>query len=320
MEQEGIDSMSVIGIGTETYLYLNGIAVSREVVLRDGIVLLPVTSDFHFGTAAKLLENDVDFAVTAVSGRSIAAQMRITAADARELATVAWNAGWDCILLGAIFHSDVMFNIQCDKPVEHLEHAKYVHVTNYQFRAILAAPYQLTTEDEKWIHSYYSSAHKLLDKDVFMTAAHAMATHTWHSMPRVQLAILWSGIEALFEASTEISFRISLYIANFLAGDDTAEANNLFAKIRKLYVSRSAAVHGGKIKGDLENCVAESASLLNRIIRRCAERGELPDTKHLVFPHDISRVNASGSRPPNKETLPPKQKSSCRHPSKSKKP
>lgn len=304
--------MEVLGIGTETYLYLNGISAPRKVVLRDGVELLPVTTDFHFGTASKLLKNDVDFAVAAVSGRSIAAQLQITAADAEELAAAAWNAGWDSILLGAIFHSDVMGNIQCDKPVEQLKHAKYVHVTNYEFRAIFSEPYQLTPADEDWIHSYYSNAYKLLDKDVFMTAAHAMATYTWHSVPRVQLAILWSGIEALFEASTETTFRISLYIANFLAGDDAAEANNLFVKVRKLYASRSAAVHGGKIKGDSWNYVAESALLLNRIIRRCAELGELPDTKHLVFPHAPTKAS---TLEPNKKSLSPKRKTSSRRPS-----
>ena len=100
-------------------------------------------------------------------------------------------------------------------------------------------------------------------------------------MPRVQLAILWSGIEALFNASTEISFRISLYIANFLA-NDTAEAKITFEKIKKLYSSRSAAVHGGKLKGDINEIVSDSAILLNRIIRCCAEQG-LPKTDDLVF-------------------------------------
>jgi hypothetical protein len=118
-----------------------------------------------------------------------------------------------------------------------------------------------------------------------MIAVHAMASYTWHSMPRVQLAILWSGIEALFEASTEISFRISLYIANFLAGDNATRAKELFERTRKLYSSRSAAVHGGKIKGEIDDLVSDSAALLNQIIRRCAELGALPNTSELVFPN-----------------------------------
>lgn len=148
---------------------------------------------------------------------------------------------------------------------------------------MLSVPYQLNDNDEKWINAYYSTAYKLLDKDPYMTAVHAMASYKWHSMPRVQLSVLWSGIEALFEVSTEISFRISLYIVNFLAGSDAAGARELFSKTRKRYSSRSASVHGGKIKGNIDDLVSESAILLNRIIRRCAELGTLPDTEDLVF-------------------------------------
>ena len=275
----------IIGNGTETYLYINGISTSKEIKIHDTVSLLPISSDFHFGRVSDLLKNDVDFAVAAVSGKTIASQFRINAGNAKDLACTAWNALWDCILLGAIFHCDVMGNIQCDKPVEQLENATVINITNYAFRAILSEPYQLTTEDFSWIEANYSAAYELLDKDSFKTAAHAMASYKWHSMPRIQLAILWSGIEALFEASTEISFRISLYIANFLAGNDTAEAKELFARTKKLYSSRSAAVHGGKIKGNIEGLVSESAMLLNRIIRRCAEIKALPNPENLVFPN-----------------------------------
>lgn len=276
--------MKVIGCGTETYLYINGISTSNEILLHDNVMLIPATKHFHYGKVSKLLKNDAEFAVAALSGRTIASQIRITASDAKELACVAWNAAWDSILLGAIFHCEVMGNVQCDKPIEQLRKATNVNITNYHFRALFSEPYRLTPEDEKWIRSYYSVAYGLLEKGAFETAVHAMASYKWHSMPRVQLAILWSGIEALFEASTEISFRISLYIANFLAGGNTVEANKLFKKTKKLYASRSAAVHGGKVKGEVSDFVAESATLLNRIIRRCAELGSLPDTENLVFP------------------------------------
>lgn len=276
--------MEIVAHGTEAYLYINGISTLKEILLHDNIILEPVLVPFHYRKVSDLLKNDVDFAVAAVSGRTIASQIRIFAADEEELACTAWNAAWDCILLGALFHCEVMGNILCDKPVEELNEATSVIVTNYAFHAMLSATYGLTEDDLKWIKSYYPAAYKLLDKDPFVTAVHAMASYKWHSVPRVQLAILWSGIEALFDASSETSFRISLYIANFLAGEDPVEAKGLFEKARKLYSSRSAAVHGGKIKGDTGDLVSESAALLNRIIRRCAELGALPNVQELVFP------------------------------------
>lgn len=282
--------MKIAGHGNETYLYVNGISTSKNIVLHDGVVLVPVTSEFNYKRVSSLLENDIDFAVAAVSGRTIKSQIRITASDEKQLAFTAWNALWDYVLLGAIFHCDVMVNIQCDKPVEELNNASFLNITNYKFYNLLSEPYYLSQDDENWISKYYLSAYKLLDKESFMVAVHAMASYKWHSMPRVELAVIWAGIESLFDAQTEISFRISLYIANFLAGDDIVEAKDLFAKIRKLYTSRSAAVHGGKIKGDLSNLVFESAQLLNRIIRRCAELGDLPNLKGLVFPSSLDNT------------------------------
>lgn len=113
-----------------------------------------------------------------------------------------------------------------------------------------------------------------------------MASYRWHSVPRVQLAVIWSGIESLFNVNTEVSFRISLYIANFL-GENEAQAQQIFKQVfkqvRKMYSSRSSAVHGNKTKDNLESAVEESANLLTRILRRCAELNKLPDVDNLAF-------------------------------------
>ena len=161
--------MEIVSHSTETYLYINGISTSKEVHLHDNVILTPVFALFQYGTASNLLENDVDYAVAAVSGQTIASQMRIFAFTEEELACTAWNAAWDCILLGAIFHCEVMGNIQYDKPVEQINEATFVNVTNYAFRAMLSEPYALTEEDLKWIETCYPKAYKLLDKDPFMT-------------------------------------------------------------------------------------------------------------------------------------------------------
>ena len=110
--------MGVIGIGNETYLFVNGIKAQNIITLHDGVTLLPVTAAFHYGKVSDLLENDLDYAVAAVSGRNLASQIRVSASDPQQLAAKAWNAAWDCLLLGAIFHCDVMDNMQSDKPAE----------------------------------------------------------------------------------------------------------------------------------------------------------------------------------------------------------
>lgn len=48
-----------------------------------------------------------------------------------------------------------------------------------------------------------------------------------------------------------------------------------YSKGQKLYNIRSSAVHGNKMK-DISSFVDRSAALLNQLILRCAEIGELP--------------------------------------------
>lgn len=275
--------MGIIGTGRETYLYVNGISCSHEISLRKDVTLIPVDSKINFDIVSKLIRNDIDFSVAVLSSATLSSQLKITSSDAEQLTVATWNAQWDCILLGTLFNCEVMSNLQCDKPVNEPEKATYMNVTNYAFRALLRECYNLSEADEEWLNSYYSVAMNLTDYDVYRTAVHAMASYRWHSMPRVQLAILWSGIESLFNVSTEVSFRVSLYIARFLAPHNDIKANEIFKKVKKLYNVRSSAVHGNKMKEDISSFVDESAALLNQLILHCAEIGELPNTEKLMF-------------------------------------
>ncbi len=229
-----------------------------------------------------LFENDIDFSIAVLCDPTIASQLHIIGDDTEHLLANAWNSQWDCILLGALFNHNVMCNLQSDQPIEQIAMAKYVHITNYELRALLSDVYYISEEDELWLEKHYEKAYKLLENDNFQTAVHTMASYRWHSVPRVQLAIIWSGIESLFNVNTEISFRISLYIANFL-GENEAQVQLIFKQVRKMYSLRSSAVHGNKAKDNLKSAVVESADLLNRILRRCAELNELPDVDNLVF-------------------------------------
>lgn len=275
--------MGIIGIGKETYLYVNGISCSHEISLRKDVTLIPVDSKIKFDIISNLIKNDIDFSIAVLSFATLSSQLRITSSDAQQLAVATWNAQWDCILLGALFNCEVMSNLQCDKPASEQENATYINITNYEFRALLQKCYNLSESDEKWLNNYYSNAMALTDFDTYRTAVHAMASYRWHSVPRVQLAILWSGIESLFNVSTEVGFRVSLYIARFLAGQNDIKASEIFKRIKKLYNMRSSAVHGNKIKEDISLFVDESAALLNRLILRCAEVGELPNIEKLIF-------------------------------------
>lgn len=277
--------MGMVGFGNECYLYVNGISVSKPIWLHETVCICPAKSAVKWNEIMSLFENDIDFSIAVLCNPTIASQLHIIADDTEHLISNAWNSQWDCILLGALLNCNVMCNLQSDQPIEKIAQAQYVHITNYELRALLSTAYSISDVDEEWISKNYDAAYALLEKECYQTAVHAMASYRWHSVPRVQLAVIWSGIESMFNVNTEVSFRISLYIANFLC-DDKAEAKQIFKQVRKMYSLRSSAVHGNKTKDNIENAVVESADLLNRILRRCAETRCLPNVDNLVFNSD----------------------------------
>lgn len=274
--------MSIIGTGQETYLYINGLAISKELRLSKDTVILPVEKPLDPNFMAQTLKNDIDFAVSILCAQNCKAQLNIKADDPEELAVRAWNAQWDILLLDAILNCNAMCNMQSNVSANSISSDSLIHITNYELHGVLQEPYQMTEKDAQWVQTYFGNAKGLLDDHAaFQTAIHSMASYKWHSLPRIQLAVLWSGIEALFGVTSELVFRISLYIANFLS-DDIQEARLLFSKVKKLYSARSSAVHGNKMNNESE-VVRDSAELLNRLIRKCIENNHMPAPDQLTF-------------------------------------
>lgn len=247
---KGNMTVGIVGVGTEAYLYLCGISCGKIIKLHDNVILQPLTEKLNIGELVKLIKNDIDFSILVLSNPTLSLQLKISSNDSKNLALSTWNAQWDCILLSAIFNCEVNWHIQSYKPVEESSNSTYIHITNYHFYGLLKKIYCITKEDEKWIEDYYISAFKLMEDERFETAIHSLSSYKWHPNPRIQLAIIWSGIKSLFNVSTEISFRLSLYIANFLGSENFCELDKIFQETKKLYNLRSSAVHGNNKKVD----------------------------------------------------------------------
>jgi len=276
--------MQVVGKGDETYILLSGIIASDNVRLSDNVQLQPAdTSHLDFNTAISTCSQPDDIAVVAAFIPRITSQLHIVAPTAKELATHAWNSSWDAILLSALFHTEISFNLQSDVSAEKIGTGSNLHATNLHMRGIINnKPYKLTKGNIKWIESHFNDAKRLLDNENFQTAVHCLASYRWHSMPRIKLAVLWAGTEGMFGASSEIRFRISLYIARFLHESDSEKRKHVFEVVKKLYNSRSAAVHGSKMKGDIDKAVEESATILQNILLQCIANKSMPNENELV--------------------------------------
>ncbi len=276
--------MRILGNGDVTFILLSGIATRSSIRLSDNVELQPAdTSHLDLKTALATCSHPDDIAVVAAFIPRTTAQFRITAKTPERLAVVAWNSTWDALLLSAVFRADVGFNLQSDASSSEITVDSALHATNHHMRGLSNNPPHMITSDEAdWITAHFDDARQMLENGSFETAVHCLSTYRWHSLPRIRLAVLWAGIEALFGVNTEVVFRVSLYIARFLHSDDSDERKRAFESARRLYKRRSAAVHGSKIKGDSAKAVEESAEVLRKLLIRCIEVRSLPDESILI--------------------------------------
>ncbi len=275
--------VGVVGKGKLTYLYVNGLRVSKSIRLSKHLVLMPVRNRKRFRQAVLSIPNPVAKAYFVLMEHNINSQFRIVSSSAKEECVRAFNAQWDALLLSAVLNCYAVANVQGEVPIEKVDSFEQIRLTNVYLFGIKDKSYTIEPQDCKWISSHYKNATLLMKDARFQNAVHAMASYRWHTLPSVQLAIIWSGIEALFDIKYELSFRLAVYIAKFLHGRDNPAAREAFVAIKKLYGARSAAVHGGDLKGEVSEFVQQSAAVLNALIRKCAENNGLPDEKQLLF-------------------------------------
>ncbi len=273
----------IIGGRHSTYLLLNGITVSRCVALSPGIDLLPVSK--RMGPKPLLSGLDLldqQFALLMLPW--VDCQIRVSGEGRVDVASRAWNSLWDVLLLSAVFGVQVNCGLQSTAALEHFTERSRLNVIHYRFfNPPNDGSRQLTEVDCDWLEQHFSAAQNLLSDHGFQNAVHCLATYHWHSLPRAQLALIWAGIEGLFGVDSEITFRISLYAAKFLAPEDVEQQRAIFGDMKRLYGVRSKAVHGGKLKGDPHGSVEESVGLLGRLIRACVEQKKMPVPEQLVL-------------------------------------
>jgi hypothetical protein len=132
----------------------------------------------------------------------------------------------------------------------------------------------LTAKDAAWANAHFEQFNKLAAESIkFRFALEAAMDWRFTKNPRIALARLWSGIEALFGITSELVYRISLLCAFLL--ESPGESRRLrFQTVKKLYGIRSKAVHGEDLSEDkLHQGMADSFELLRDLLLVAVERG-----------------------------------------------
>jgi Apea-like HEPN len=141
--------------------------------------------------------------------------------------------------------------------------------------------FALTLEDARWIKMHMDTALRFVNEPKFQNAMQALTS--FHCIPywSTRLVVAWSGLEALFGVDQEISFRLCLYVTNFLSGNDRRSE---FEKLRRSYDDRSRVAHGAATKA---KAVHEHARYTRDILRaclaKCIETNAFPSPKQLIF-------------------------------------
>jgi len=278
--------MRIFASGSETYLFLNGLAVHRPVQLSEHATLLPAKCDPHPADMVRGRETEVDIGMMAIFLRHVTSQVRIVGStnseeESQEYATRVWNHLWHMKLLSAVTRPDVVCYFQSNRPAEEFSETVEFQVVNHFFRAPnYQDSYMLTEEDAVWIERHMDRAYEMLDHresgERFTNAVQSLTSAGWHDAPRARMALAWSGIEGLFGVESELTFKLSLYISMFLEPDNRENRKALFNRVKTMYKHRSNHVHGNKIKGDARQQVDDSIDLLRRLVKRSAELARVP--------------------------------------------
>ena len=274
--------MAIVGSGRRTFLYINGIQPREMISLGDGVSFEASICKPEPSAIIAACKSEIDMGVACVYLRSVRSYFKVVAKNPRKLAIRAWNAQWDAVLLNALFNCEAAIHFQADRIPEEFSASTKLNIPHYHLHiGSLRQTRVLTIAEHKWIKKHYRHAKLLMDVEKYRNAVHCVSSYRWHASPRVQLAVLWSGIEGLFGVGYELSFRISLYVSRYLSPNRKAVRRKIFEDIKKLYSLRSKAIHGSSIK-KLGDSVSQTALILRRLISKCAEHNELPDISNLA--------------------------------------
>lgn len=106
---------------------------------------------------------------------------------------------------------------------------------------------QLIEGDWDWVMNHLISIAELWEAPRFRVALESLVEHSHQRSLRMVAATLWAGIEALLDIDTELRFRLAAYSASVLEQRGPGR-KDLFVKVKKLYDTRSKAVHGGGLE------------------------------------------------------------------------
>ena len=139
----------------------------------------------------------------------------------------------------------------------------------------LAKSIPVALADLDWVGANVLKFAGMLERPCFRLAVESLSTHQHQASERMMVAALWAGIEALFNIQSELGFRLATYNSVVIEPSGPARRATYY-EVKKLYGTRSKAVHGAKLTSEqLRAHILSVRSILSRIICKFIEEGEV---------------------------------------------
>lgn len=137
------------------------------------------------------------------------------------------------------------------------------------------AAVNVTADDCEWVGQSFMGALDLRSDARFHFALASYSGSFDEADPRMAASKAWAGIEALIGISTELRFRLSLYVAAVLHPPG-AHRLTRYRSLTKMYDRRSKVVHGATLPAaDVLENVSGAQEVLGSLLTRAIEGSRL---------------------------------------------
>jgi hypothetical protein len=137
---------------------------------------------------------------------------------------------------------------------------------------------ELSLTDANWVAEHFEKFNRLAaESAAFRFSLEAAVDWRFSKDVRAAISRVWAGIESVLELKMETVYRLSTIVASLFAPRGP-ERIQKFKATKKLYDTRSKAVHGGTLKPEtLADALDESFSILSGLLLLCIEKGKVLD-------------------------------------------
>jgi hypothetical protein len=259
----------------------SGVLLTAELPVANDVTLRPLSIESDVDKLRDRANSQFEYGLLCSIAPKISFELATSGKSAEEAASKSWNNQYALIFLSIVLRTFIYHSIQVSGGYNK-EPTQKLLVSYPQGIPIVGNEPRPTSAEElqRWT-TLLPSFTRLLETDRFRFAISIAGTLYVHPNPSVQVASIFSAIEALIDVDQELRFRISMTVAKLLA-NEPPERQELFRKLKKLYDGRSKCVHGGGLaRAKVIECRDESLEILRQLIVCLVTKGELPNRQTL---------------------------------------